>query len=222
MPFDPVTMGAAIAGGGSLLGGLFGASAKKAQAKQDKALWKQSVKMYGDFLNDPNSYLKQGADQYGAAIGTLNQGFKDARLNLNMAGSAARQTALTQNKQAGAATQQSMISRGLYGTTALDNAQRGLSSDLSRQLSQIDESVGSLLAGLSTQRAGAVAGAQQGYGSYLGQAYGAQQNSMENYINLLRDKPARFSQGAYYGGLLGGTAMNVGQMLAFGGAGKGA
>lgn len=217
---DPITTGALVASGGALLGGLFGGSAAKKRAKEQKGLWKQSLSLYGDFLNDPNSLLKQGGDQYGAAIGTLQKGFKDAKLNLGMAGNAARQTTNTQGAQAQAANTQSMMSRGLYGTTALDNARMGISSAVSRQLAQIDESIGAQLAGLQTQGAQAVAGAQQGYGSYLGNAYGQKQNTLENYINLLRDKPASWNSAAYYGGMLAQTAQGVGNMMAFS-AGKG-
>lgn len=219
---DPITTGALISGGGSLLGGLLGGSAAKKRAKEQKALWKQSVGLYGDFLNDPNSLLKQGGAQYGAAIDTLKSGFKNAQLNLGMAGNAARQTTLTQGKQAQAGTQQSMISRGLYGTTALDNARMGISSAVSRQLAQIDESIGAQLAGLQTQGAMATAGAQQAYGGYLGNAYGAKQNTLENYINLLRDKPASWNSKAYYGAMAGQAGQQIGQLLAFGGGMGGA
>ena len=212
--------GAITSGLGGLAGGLFGGSAAKKRAKEQKGLWKQSLSLYGDFLNDPNSLLTQGGAQYGAAIDTLKSGFKDAKLNLGMAGNAARQTTNTQGAQAQAANTQSMMSRGLYGTTALDNARMGISSAVSRQLAQIDESIGAQLAGLQTQGAMATAGAQQSYGGYLGNAYGAKQNTLENYINLLRDKPASWNSKAYYGGMLGQAAQGVGNMMAFS-AGKG-
>lgn len=221
MGAESLLLGGAITSGlGGLAGGLFGGSAAKKRAKEQKGLWKQSLSLYGDFLNDPNSMLKQGGAQYGAAIDTLKSGFKDAKLSLGMAGNAARQTTNTQGAQAQAANTQSMMSRGLYGTTALDNARMGISSAVSRQLAQIDESIGAQLAGLQTQGAMATAGAQQSYGGYLGNAYGAKQNTLENYINLLRDKPASWNSKAYYGGMLGQTMQGVGNMMAFS-AGKG-
>lgn len=206
----------AVSGLGSLTESLFGYKSSKARAGQDKATWRQSLDLYGKFLNDPNGYLQQGEGAMRGAIGTLNRGFGDAKMQLGMAGNAARQTTVTGGKQAAAGMQQSMISRGLYGTTALDNAQRGISSDVSRRLAQIDEEVGSMFAGLATQRAGAVAGAQQGLGQFFQGAYGQKQNALENYINLLRDKPYAFSNGAYFGNALGAAGQQLAQGLGLG------
>ncbi len=196
-----------------MLGAILGLSGAKKQAKQDKSLYNQSLDLYKNFLNDPNSYLNRGESAMKGAVGTLNRGFLDAKRNLSMAGQNAKQTTITGGNQASAGMQQSMISRGLYGTTALDNAQRGISSDVSRRLAQIDEEVGGMYANLATQRAGAVAGAQQALGGFYGQAQGSQQNALENYINLLRDKPAAFSKSAYIGSALDQTQAQVAQML---------
>lgn len=205
-----------VSGGASLGQSLLGYKSSKARAGQDKAAWRQSLDLYGKFLNDPNGYLQQGEGAMRGAIGTLNRGFADAKQQLGMAGNAARQTTVTGGNQAAAGMQQSMISRGLYGTTALDNAQRGISSDVSRRLAQIDEEVGSMFAGLATQRAGAVAGAQQGLGQFFQGAYGQKQNVLENYINLLRDKPYAFSTGAYTGNALGDATKQFMQSFGMG------
>ncbi len=117
-----------------------------------------------------------------------------------------------------------MASRGLYGTTAFDNAQRGISSDLSRSLASVDENIGQMMAGLATQRGMATAQAQQNLGQFYGQATSQRQNQMENYINLMRDKPAAYSNSGYYGNMLsqlGGQASNLLGMYAMMGGGGG-
>lgn len=193
----------AVVGGASLLGGMLGRGAAKEEAKRKEALYKQSVGMYGDFYNDPNSLLNRGERSMRGAMGAINTGFGEAQRYIGGIGSAARRTALTQGARATAGMQQSMASRGLYGTTAYDNASRGISSDISRNLMQIDAQVGQTMASLSTQRAGALASAYQSLGAYQGQAYGQRQNSLENYINLLRDRPQAFNSAAYFGNALG-------------------
>ena len=70
-----------------------------------------------------------------------------------------------------------------------------------------------MFAGLATQRAGAVAGAQQGLGQFFQGAYGQKQNALENYINLLRDKPAQFNTGAYAGSAINQTQEQIMSLL---------
>jgi len=53
--------------------------------------------------------------------------------------------------------QQSMTSRGLSGTTVLDNARRGVSADTTRQLSMVAEDIAGSQAQLATQAAQAEA-----------------------------------------------------------------
>lgn len=196
-------VGAAIAGGAQLLGGLFGSSAAKKRAAEQNALYKQGLQMYKGFMDDPRYSALRGESMFQNAIGSIGAGFQEAKQNLSMAGSTARQGLRTGAAQTGARMQQSMVSRGLYGTTAYDNAQRGISSDLSRSLASVDENIGQMMSGLATQRGMATAQAQQNLGQFYSQATSQRQNQVENYINLLRDKPQAYSSGAYYGNMLG-------------------
>jgi hypothetical protein len=196
-------VGAAIAGGAQLLGGLLGSSAQKKAAAEKRRLHKQAMGIYGDFMKDPNYSPLRGESMFQNAIGSIGAGFQEAKQNLSMAGSTARQGLRTGAAQTGARMQQSMVSRGLYGTTAYDNAQRGISSDLSRSLASVDENIGQMMAGLATQRGMATAQAQQNLGQFYSQATSQRQNQVENYINLLRDKPQAYNAGAYYGNMLG-------------------
>jgi hypothetical protein len=202
--------GLAILGGTQLLGGILGSSAAKRRAAEQRRLQKQAMGVYQQFMNDPNYSPLRGES---ALLG----GFSQAQRQIAGGGTAARQTLRTGAAQSSAAMQQSMAGRGLYGTTAFDNAQRGISSDLSRSLAGVDEAISQRLAGLSMQRGQSLAG-------FYSQATSQRQNQMENYINLLRDKPAAYSSGAYYGnmlGQLGGQAANLFGMYAMMGGGGG-
>lgn len=209
-------VGAAIAGGAQLLGGLLGSSAQKKAAAEKRRLHKQAMGIYGDFMKDPNYSPLRGEQMYKDAIGSIQGSFQEAKGNLSMAGTTARQSITTGGAQASAGMQQSMMSRGLFGTTAFDNAQRGISSDVSRNLASVNENVGKMMAGLATQRGMATAQAQQNLGQFYGQAASMRQNQVENYINLLRDKPERFSRTAAFGNALGQAAGTFGSIYAMG------
>ena len=195
--------GLLLSAGSQILSGLLGSSSAKRRAAEQRRLQEQALGLYGQFMNDPRYSPLRGAAEFKRAVGTIGAGFDQAKQNLSLAGSTARQTLRTEAQQTGARMQQSMMSRGLYGTTAFDNAQRGISSDLSRSLASVDENIGQMMAGLATQRGMATAQAQQNLGQFYSQATSQRQSQVENYINLLRDKPQAYSSGAYYGNLLG-------------------
>ena len=198
----PFFAGAAILGGSQLLGGLFSSRGQRKEARARRRLQARAMGVYEEFLRDPRYDPFRGEQMYRNAIGSVQEGFQDARRNLAMAGTTARRTLQTGAAQTGARMQQSMQSRGLYGTTALDNAQRGISGDLARSLASVDESVGQMMAGLATQRGMATAGAQQALGQFYGNAVSQRQNQMESYINLMRDAPPRHSGSAAFGNAL--------------------
>lgn len=208
--------GAAITGITSLIGGLLGSKGKKKAALEKRRLHQQAVGIYEGFMKDPKYDPLRGEGMYKDAIGSVQQGFQGAKRNLSLAGTTARQSVVTGGQQAAANMQQSMMSRGLFGTTAFDNAQRGISSDVSRNLASVNENVGRMMSALSAQRGMAVAGAQQNLGQFYGQATALKQNQIENFINLLRDKPSKFSNTAAFGNALGQAAGAFGSIYAMG------
>lgn len=214
-----IGIGMAIAGGAQVLGGILGSSAAKKRAAEQRALHQQSLQMYKGFMEDPRYSALRGESLFQNAIGSIGAGFQEAKRNLSMASSTARQGLRTGAVQTGARMQQSMMSRGLYGTTAYDNAQRGISSDLSRSLASVDENIGQMMAGLATQRGMATAQVQQNLGQFYSQATSQRQNQVENYINLLRDKPQAYNAGAYYGNMLGQLGGQLAGMTGMGLAG---
>lgn len=211
-----VLIGAGIAAAGSLVGNLLGSSAKKKAAEEKRRLHKQAMGIYGSFMKDPNYSPLRGEGMFKDAIGSIQGGFREAKGNLSMAGTTARQAVATGGARTAAGMQQSMMSRGLFGTTAFDNAQRGISSDVSRNLASVNESVGRMMSGLATQRGLATAQAQQSLGQFYSQATSQRQNQVENYVNLLRDKPAKFSSTAAFGNALGQAAGTFGSLYGMG------
>jgi hypothetical protein len=162
---DPIIGGGLIAAGGSILGGLFGSSNDPAKKQM-----KQMNKLFAQAKKDQDWMYGQARQQQAMVLPTLQKGFASANKFADMYGRSARQGAYDQSKQMSGAMQQSMTQRGLYNTTAFDNASRGISSDLSRTLMGIDESV----AGMKGQLAQAQASAEAG-------AYGAMSGFYQNY-----------------------------------------
>ena len=143
---------------GDLFGGIAGAnkSSKAHDAAKDARL--RALTMFGI---DPNgSYLdfkRQGLfdrrDRFKReSLAQIKKGYNRAEGHLAGAGRQARQNARAQGRQQTAGMQQSMADRGLYNTTVMDNAARGISADTSRVLNEINASVGQMRSQLELDR----------------------------------------------------------------------
>lgn len=206
-------IGALMSGAGILGGALFG--------KEDpgKAQFKQMMKLYGKAKKEQGWLYGQALQQQKAVLPTIQKGYAKANKFAEMYGQTARQGAMDQSKQAGSAMQQSMTQRGLYNTTAFDNASRGISADLTRTLMGIDESVAGMKGQLATSQAQAEAGA-------MGAMSGFYQNYASANTNLLGSMAGAVGNvqyqdpNAWLGSLtgLGGTLMGYGMTY---GANKG-
>ena len=147
-------------------------------------------------------------------LGATQAGFGQAFGHLSRAGVSGRQSVLDQQRQGLGAISAGLASRGLGSTTVLQNAQRGMYSDTSRRLAEIDENIGSMLANLAVGRGSAMSA---GLGGLAGmrvagtQALTGQRNDMQSI--LLGTVPTADSTG-------GGLA-SLGTLLALYG-GKGA
>jgi hypothetical protein len=209
---DAVGIGALMSGAG-ILGGLFG---KKDPAEKQ---FKQMMKLYGKAKTEQGWLYGQALQQQKAMLPTIQKGYAKANKFAEMYGQTARQGAMDQSKQAGSAMQQSMMQRGLYNTTAFDNASRGISADLTRTLMGIDESVAGMKGQLATSQAQAEAGA-------MGAMSGFYQNYASANTNLLGSMAGAVGNvqyqdpNAWLGSLtgLGGTLMGYGMTY---GANKG-
>ena len=208
-----VGIGALMSGAGILGGALFG---KEDPAKKQ---FKQMMKLYGKAKNEQGWLYGQALQQQKAMLPTIQKGYAKANKFADMYGQTARQGAMDQSKQAGSAMQQSMMQRGLYNTTAFDNASRGISADLTRTLMGIDESVAGMKGQLATSQAQAEAGA-------MGAMSGFYQNYASANTNLLGSMAGAVGNvqyqdpNAWLGSLtgLGGTLMGYGMTY---GANKG-
>lgn len=138
--------------------GLTQHGAKKAHSKQMKqlqALFSQLQGQQAGFYGAAGGQLKK-------ALGAINTGYGNALANTGLQATNARRSTLDREQQQIGGASQSLANRGLYNTTLLDNAKRGITSSTNRELSNIDAMLGQLQSQLEIGRAGAQAGA---YGS---------------------------------------------------------
>lgn len=195
-----------LLGGAGTLGGLFGSDPAKKQ-------YKQMMKLYGKAKKEQGWLYGQAMQQQKAVLPTIQKGYAKANKFAEMYGQTAKQSAYDQSKQAGSAMQQSMMQRGLYNTTLFDNAQRGISSDLSRTLMSIDESVAGMKGQLATSQAAAEAGAYGGMSGFY-QNYAAANTgllgAMAGSVGNLQYQDPNAWAGSLAG--IGGTLMGFGMM----------
>jgi hypothetical protein len=154
----------AVSGGLSALGSFLG---KKKAASAQSANLKKGLKMQDFFMNQQDAKLGQAQQRLEGIIPMLNKGYGLARMDLATQGNSARRNVMTNQNQSQAGALQSLTSRGLGSTTVLDAARRGIASDTSRALADIDERIGSLFANLRIQQTGAVAGANQNVAQFM-------------------------------------------------------
>ena len=181
-----------------------------------KMLLNQMTQQNQDYLTSESllkSLQSQIASGYGAARGDLAR-----------AGSTAKSDILGQQKQQLGGAAQSLTSRGLYNTTALEGAQRGIHADTSRALASVDESVGNLLSGLRQNQTSAQLGATSALASFYPQRSADQLASKNNYIDFLFGKQViKPNFGSYLAGTLGSAAQMAAYAAGggFGGGGGG-
>jgi hypothetical protein len=203
---DPLTgfmIGSQVLGG---MGGFFGGQKEAEKAKQRYHMSRDALlRQIGNTrlaFNKSEGLLKQN-------LAGTKFGFQQAKRNLAGFGNAARADAMGQQKQQMAGLAQGLASRGLGGTTVVENAQRGIYSDTSRRLAEIDEQVGSALAGLSLNKAAAMGGARSDLANFYAQRNQAEIYDREQLINLWLGTIPQANNPAAGLGQLGGS---MGQM----------
>jgi hypothetical protein len=180
-PFTMAMMGQSLGSGLEMVGGFLGD--RKAAKKAD-----QRYEMSRDALL---RQIGKTRIAYGKSEGLLKdnlagvrKGYGDAAANLSTYGNSARDTVRSQGQQNLAGLAQNMASRGMGGTTVLDNAQRGIYSDTSRRLAEIDEGQGQMLANLSLGRAGALNSARGDLSNFYAQRNQAEISDRHDLISL--------------------------------------
>lgn len=131
----------------SLFGGIAGMNDKSKAHDEAKGARNRGLGLFG--LSQADYWDREGLfaarDRFKAeSVANIQKGYSQAKKHLRGAGMAAKQEARASGMQTQAAMQQSMADRGLYNTTVLDNATRGISSDTSRAVQDIQLSLGQL------------------------------------------------------------------------------
>lgn len=132
---------------GELFGGIAGFNDKSKAHKEAKGARLRGKELFG--LSQFDYFDREGLfdtrDRFKKeSVANIEKGYGQAKKNLQGAGLNAIQGAKAVGKQTQSDMQQSMANRGLYNTTVLDNATRGISSDTSRAVQDIKLSLGQL------------------------------------------------------------------------------
>ena len=178
-----------------------GGASKQLQKESNERmrLWQQSLGQYRQFQNTQNVQLQGAENLYGKAVGDIESGYGSALQAAALAGRGNRRAAKDEGKQLQASTTQNQVSRGLYGTTALDNARFGVAAHTSRRLQEIADSSAQLTGQIAVGKAQALAGVRTGQAGFTANASQLRQTTMENLINLLRDKPVAYNKDLFRG-----------------------
>lgn len=149
--------GELIEAGAGLLGGyLSSRSEKKAQKKAQKYSDQEKAAAF-KYLNEVGA-----RDAFGAQLQRSQllagqrrglEGFQGARQALTAGGTAARQTALARGKQGQADVEQSLVSRGLLGTSTGAQTFQGVGDQTTAQLQNIDFQLAQAFADLGLEEA---------------------------------------------------------------------
>lgn len=144
--------------GDQLFGG--GGDPGKKRLKQIQALYKalnaQQGQLYG-----------KAAIQQKKTIGDINTGYGNALANSGLIATQAKQNAQSAGQQQQGAATQSLVSRGLYNTTAADAAARGINSDTQKNLAGIDAALAQIQGNLHAGQGQALAGAHSALSGFF-------------------------------------------------------
>lgn len=181
---------------------------------------KNARQAYNRKVAQSKVYAKQ-AYQYQKSEQALRQGmagvdkaYEAAKLQASRGAEQARQTVRQEGQAAGAAATQSMMNRGLYGTTVQDQAQRAVTSDMARNLGMIDVALAAEQGQMGISQAAARSAGLGGIAALHPQLAGMQTDTMFRFIEAFRPPPPKpnfFNQLA--GGLGTGLGMAAGLWL---------
>lgn len=136
---------------------------------------------YREMQTDYAPYYAQARAEQEGAIDEIRGGYQRARSEVSRAGQGARQAALDAGTRTMGQLSQSAIGRGLTGTTVGANLARGIASDTSRRMLEIEGALANMYAGLQTGEATAVAQGRQGLAQLSLSEFGAQQAGKEAF-----------------------------------------
>lgn len=204
----------------ALIGAVVGAAANYYQSDQQK---KAESKRFGKADSQINSLLskqestgRQSLAERMKALEAIQSGYGSALSETTRLGESSILDAQTQARQALGSDTRSLISMGRYSPDNLAFARAGQSSNLMRQIMQVNERTAAARAGILTQGAHATAGAHGDIANQLDKNFGQYAGIFGKKIDLgLSQQPVQKD----YSQDIGWIAQGLGSM--FGGAGGG-
>lgn len=210
---------------GSNLG--LGSGTAQYQAQQFNKAQKEKARtrLYNELMRSQEADYKRAEQQQRAMLRQIAESYAQAQSQMGRGADVARQDVADMSRYNQAQMQQQMMSRGLGNTTAYDAGQRAVNADAARRYAQISQGLGQQMAGLSQNRAAAMAGAQNAVTNFY-QQQAAARNALVNQME--RGAPQRRRRsgllgalGGLAGAFLGGPGGAVVGNALFGGGGGG-
>ena len=174
-----------IALGAAAISGAAGYMGQSKQAEAQSRRYHAAVKMLAKNMAETRRSYGQSEDILRGNLQTINKGYGQAAGHLSRYGQSARTGVLDQQKQQMGSMGQSLTSRGLYNTTLVDNAQRGIYADTSRRLAEIDESLGAMFSNLEMGKTQATLGARSALAGFYPARQGAITQSRNDLAQLM-------------------------------------
>lgn len=179
--------------------------AKYAQVTASKKKQKLAD-LYNQLMREQEADYKRAEQQQRAALQAIQQGYGNAQAQLSRGADISRRDIGDMMRVNQGAATQSLMNRGLGNTTVLDNAQRAVSADAGRRLSEVNATLAGQMSGLQQARASSMAGAQGALANFYQQRAAAREGlGLKAGSALSYKKPKS--------GLLGGLGGLVGTVL---------
>ena len=188
-----------------------GKKARKAREKAAQERAKQELQAKTGAMQDYQYAKAEKAMKTG--ISGVEKAYDEAKLQAARGAEQARQSVRDYGKAQGAEASQSMMNRGLYGTTVQDQAQRVVSSDVARNLGAIDTGLAAQQGELGVAKAGAKQAGLGQLASLYPQLAGLKTETMFNMMKALQT-PAKKKKTPWYKKALGAVGQIVGNAIA--------
>ena len=187
------------------------------RSKKARSAYNKAVAQAKTYAKQQYAFQKSEAELRKGIAG-VDKAYEAAKLQSARGAEQARQTIRQEGQAAGAAATQSMMNRGLYGTTVQDQAQRAVTADMARNLGMVDVALAAEQGSLGVSQAMAKAGGLGGIAALYPQLAGMQTDTMFKFIEAFRPPPPKpniFGQalGAIAQGFGGGLGGMVGKKI---------
>lgn len=191
--------------GAGLAGGLADAFGSRSANKQNAANLKKILGILRGLQSESGVVGAQALQERRGALLDVQGGFDQALASTAGAGLSAETAARDEAQRARGLAQQDLLNSGQYDPSGLAWAQRGISSDLSRVLAAIRESVGAQQANIQAQRGVAIGGARGDIASQIVNNFATKSSIAGSMASAIGSQPSVYTpQGANIGNLIYG------------------